>query len=353
MEKKPIENSRPEPLVVGNSSEEEKREVKKDFLLKFKEGHFRSLKDYPEILNSLENLEYPKKNYEKKAIKKANEILGNYLKKYTNNSFSVPEENIHIVPNELFLKFYNEEALGVCFLDDQIIFINASKLNNEISKVLTIFHEMTHLVSFVSFNSFENFKGLRRGGLVVYSLFDIEEFENNNDKSAIYSLPYFDGLNEALVTYLEKKHFFDIISSHPVLIKKYKKVNTQENKDFIKKMNLSLNLPEDEVLLIDDFSFDEQKRIITTNFPYYEQRLVLNYLMQEIAEDNKLSKEQVEDLFLKAYFSGQLKNLAEAIEKSFGKGSFRKVGEMTIEENSAIFCLKDLKLKRKEIKRKK
>lgn len=343
---------RPEPIVVGDAPEEEKNKLKKEFLLKFKESHFKKFNKNPEILLNLKHLEYPKKNYEKKAIKKGNEILNFYLEKFINKSFDAPINNIHIIPEEVFVTINseNKDSLGVCFLEDQEIFINASKLKNEFLRVSTIFHEMIHLVSYVSFNYFNYFKGLRRGGLEIYSLLNIDREINKGDSNVLYSFNYFNGLNEALVTYLEKKHYFDIIFSDSYLRKKYQRLNSEDNKKFIKDLVQELNLSEDEVFIIDNLKDEEGKIIrVPGYFPYYEQRMVLDFLMKEIAADNDLDEEKVEELFLKSYFSGKLKDLGVLIEKSFGEGSFRKIAEMTIEKTSAIYCLKNLIKARKRV----
>lgn len=64
------------------------------------------------------------------------------------------------------------------------------------------------------------------------------------------------------------------------------------------------------------------------------QRIIVLDLIDELYEKNKFlftTKDEVFDIFAKAVMTGRLLPLARLIEKTYGKGSFREIGEKTAE----------------------
>jgi hypothetical protein len=59
---------------------------------------------------------------------------------------------------------------------------------------------------------------------------------------------------------------------------------------------------------------------------------IINKIQQKFPEQFS-TQEQVFDVFASAYFSGRLLPVARLIEKTFGSGSFRKIGEETKKVN--------------------
>ena len=67
-------------------------------------------------------------------------------------------------------------------------------------------------------------------------------------------------------------------------------------------------------------------------YSYFKERAALKKLIQTLYEKNEdefESEEEVFNLFAKAAISGRLLPVARLIEKTFGKGSFRELGEET------------------------
>jgi hypothetical protein len=65
-------------------------------------------------------------------------------------------------------------------------------------------------------------------------------------------------------------------------------------------------------------------------YPYHQERQQLNQLVDELYKKNSdsfASREQVFHVFAEATMRGALLPVARLIEKSFGKGSFRKLAE--------------------------
>jgi hypothetical protein len=67
--------------------------------------------------------------------------------------------------------------------------------------------------------------------------------------------------------------------------------------------------------------------------PYQEQRKILADLILKIRlkNDRSMSSAGVMDIFSKAMMTGNILPLARLIDKSFGKGTFRKIGELDID----------------------
>jgi len=66
-------------------------------------------------------------------------------------------------------------------------------------------------------------------------------------------------------------------------------------------------------------------------FDYEEQRSIFNTLVDTLYERNKndfKSRDEVFDMFVKAHFTGNIYELGKMIDRSFGKGTFRKIGEL-------------------------
>ncbi len=69
-----------------------------------------------------------------------------------------------------------------------------------------------------------------------------------------------------------------------------------------------------------------------TNFSYPKERKQLNELIDELFEKNRdqfQNREEVFMLFARGTMAGELKPIAQLIDKTFGRGSFKKLGEET------------------------
>jgi hypothetical protein len=67
-------------------------------------------------------------------------------------------------------------------------------------------------------------------------------------------------------------------------------------------------------------------------YPYPDERDELNRLIAELFEKNRddfIDSEQVFQLFVHAVLQGRLLPLARLVEKTFGRGSFRRLAETT------------------------
>ena len=328
---------RPEPVIVGPATPEKKKEYKQMILERFGERHYEQIPENQRKI--LESLEYEKKPYEKLAIEKANEITNSLLNEFGLASFDVPERNIHIVPEKLYKQIEKDDDLiATTFQDRQLIVLNAERLTHPIDRTATIFHEIIHLKNYLALEAHEDLYKPYHSGL------KISASRKKSEKIGFFTA--FSGLNEAVVSEIEKKYFLQLIRDNQFLKDEYHWETSKEAQELKEKVAKEKNRKSDEIMWISkdgkNFNF----------FPYYEQRKVLNYIVDSLYEDNANkfnSRDEVMKLFFKSHFDGKLLPIARLIEKSFDKGAFRIIGMMD-DENSAGLLMDYLIKHRKKTK---
>jgi len=116
-------------------------------------------------------------------------------------------------------------------------------------------------------------------------------------------------------------------------------LNSEKAKNLKKKIAIEKGIPEEDIIWVNEDGSDYE------DFSYRAQRKVLKYVCEEI---KKQYPEQFKDasevykLFLKAHFTGQLLPIARLMEKTFGEGSFRLLGNMETSNESGILHLESL-----------
>jgi hypothetical protein len=353
MSKKLPEGKRPEPRIVGKASEEIKERARKIILDKF-EFHYESLP--PDIKDIIEKYEISKMPYEIEAIKIANDITNKLLEKFGLTPFDIPDKNIHILPEEVFEELPRSELLlGVTFFENQWILINNEKMKDVFSRVQVIFHELIHLKAHFAMEVNEitpqeatelpkevieklrpSLSSIYRVGLMIYSL--------TKKTKEIGRFVIFWGLNEAVVEEIVKKNFWEFIKRNSYLKEEYEWQNSKEAQKIKKELAEKRNIPIEEIMWVSKDGKDYER------FAYYNQRKILYYIVKILYQDNIdkfKSQEGVMDLFFKAHFDGKILEIARLIEKSFGEGSFERIGAMGVDENSANYLMNYLLKKRK------
>lgn len=336
---------RPEPRVVGRASSKEKKEVKIDILDKFGEGHFRQLSK--EQLEAVRFLEYPKQHHEKAAIRRANEVVNQLMRNAGVQPFDVPERNVHILPQHKYdAVIENPTPLAITDHDSQSIVINADRTTFALHRVSVLLHEIIHLKSHLALEAWKE-----KGGKLDYGPHRLGLEVHATKKKSVElggRTVYFKGLDEGIVAEIEKRYWPRIVESDPYLEEKYAEQLKPKNRRRKAKLAKKKNIPEDEIILVTE---DDDLEI----FPYLHQRRVLGYLVDSIYEDNKKkfdSRDDVMNLFINSIFNGQLLPIARLVEGSFGEGSFREVGGMDDDSESARRLLVRLrKLRRKRSSR--
>lgn len=316
---------RPEPRIVGPASEEKKGEYKKMISERFGEGHYDQLPE--EGRKRLETFEHAKEPYEKRAIEEANRITDMLMQEAGLKPFDVPERNIHIVPDELYKEVDEEDHVGCTFHTYQLIVLNSNKLRHPFQKVATILHEIAHLKGHLALEAHNDSYAVYRSGLKVNSTLKKEE------RSGVFSM--FHGLNEAVVLQIEKDYLDQVLASNELLKDQYEWQHSEEAEKIKEEVVKKTNKPEDEFLFVGK---DEKGDHPFAYSAGYDYRKVLNYIVDTIYADNGQkfkSREEAMKLFFNAHFTGHLLTIAKFIEKSFGKESFRVIGMMDDDKNSA------------------
>lgn len=322
MKEKMPKFQRPEPVIVGPASLEKKKEYEQMILERFGERHYEQLpEDKRQIL---ESLEYEKKPYEKLAIEQANKVTNLLIKEFGLTPFDVPERNIHIIPEKLYKQIDKDDKVAITFQDKQAIVLNAERLIHPFDRVSTIFHEIIHLKNFLAIEAHEDLHKPYRSGLKVNT--------SRKKEERIGFFTVFSGLNEAVVSEIEKRYFWQIIQQNQFLTNEY---NWQISKDA---QGLKDKIAKEEDITPDEIIWVSKDGKDYNLFPYYDQRKVLNYIVERIYKDNREkfnSTDEVMKLFSRSHFDGKLLRIAKLIEKSFGRGSFRMIGMMDETKNSA------------------
>lgn len=253
--------------------------------------------------------------------------------------FEVPTENYHILPPEEYKNQTNGHiATTIC--EKQGIFFNAKYFrNNPVNFGLTTIHETLHLKAHTAFEVDEAVESpdidLYRAGVSSYSA----------SKNKVRH-EHFGGLHEAIVATQEKK-MFPAFMELPILSEEKEWIDTDRAKDIRKKISKKEKMPENEILWV--YKGDEEN---WEGAYYYRQRLVLNYICQEIQKEFSeqfQSTDEVFKEFLKAHFTGHLLTIAKLIEKTFGEGSFRSLGNMSADRNSGALFLESFKKMRTKL----
>jgi len=327
---------RPEPEVFGSASKEKQEAAKISIMQRFGEKHLEQISK--EAAAALATIDRPKQPFEQEAIKTANAITNNLLEKFGLPQFDVPERNLHVIPDKNYATILDAAGSSAITIQDrQTIILNAEKLTDPLVKASAIFHEIIHLKNFLRLEVTKDFHLIHRSGLRIEA--NEKKIKDIGDYSA------FSGLNEAIVAEIEKRHFPELIASNPFLKSEWEAFNSKKSNRIKEKILREKSVTQDELLWINnsDGSY--------STFSYYEQRKVLNYVVQEIYEDHKDrfdSKDAVMTEFFTAHFNGQISQIARLVGNVFGKEAFRILSMMDVPENSARLVMAYLKKHRQE-----
>jgi len=324
----------PEIRIIGKASSEKKGEIKKE-AEKTLFNHFESLS--PEEGECFKKFEYPKSKKEIALINFANKETCKLMKKVGVESYEIPVENFHIVPPEIYKRFAGENGVARADNVKKGVVFNAEYCrDNPVFFGAVTFHEMLHLKAYLSVEAQEINEDVivtpYREGITVLAL---QEHTNRGNYHE-----HFSGLHEAIVAEAEKK-FLPKIFDCPELREEKEWILSEEAKEMKKKLAEEKGISEKDIIWVGKKGKDDWEII-----PYSYQRKVLNYVCQEIKNEFSDQFQDIDDvynLFLKAHFTGKILSLARFVEKTFGRGSFRLLSNMTTEKKSGVLHLESLK----------
>lgn len=315
----------PQIRVIGNANAEQK-EIEKKKIIQLLFGHFESL-DTDER-EQLEKFEYPKSEKELACIDFANRETGELMKEAGVEPYDIPVENYHIVPPGLYEKAGGGGS-GTAFTTMQGMIFNADHLRgNAVAFGDVAVHETLHIKGHLSVEVIDiegkiDTRHYRRGVRIASS--------QRYDDSGKYH-EHFRGLDEAIVATQEKKSLAKLLEL-PELLEEKEWLLSDKANELRKELSQKEEIPMEDFIWIDEKNKDGWKSL-----GYPQQRAVLGYVCGEIQKqfsEQYQSKDGVFKEFLKSHFTGQLLPIARLVEKTFGEGSFRLLGNMASNESSS------------------
>ena len=324
----------PEIRMVGGASADKKGQAKKE-IEQALFNHFESLTS--EEKEWFEKFEYPKSEKELALIEFANKETSELMREAGIKPYDVPAENYHIIPPELYKKAASENGTAATFNKEQGIIFDAQHFrDNPVNFGAVALHETLHLKAHFSVEvGKENEKVSKtpyREGVSVRALQSYGHHGKYHE--------HFRGLHEAIVAETEKKLLAKLLDL-PELAKEKEWLMSDEAKELREKLAGKKEIPKDDIIWVGKKGKDDWETI-----SYLQQREVLNYVCAEIQEQFPDQYQNTDDVFkefLKAYFTGQLLPIARLVEKTFGEGSFRLLGNMDTESKSGVLHLESLK----------
>lgn len=326
----------PEFRIVGDTSAKEKEKVKKE-IKQALFNHFESLSSQER--EQFEKFEYPKSEKELALINFVNKESDELMREAGIEPYDIPAENYHIIPPELYKKVASGGTAKTFNIKQEIIFDAQYFRDNPVYFGTTSFHEMLHLKAHFSV---EKEKGGNKVNKTSYRQGVVAEASQRN-RNIGSSHAHFKGLDEAIVSAQEKKLLPKLLDL-PLLKEEKKWLMSDEAKGLREKLAVKEKIPEDDFIWIGkkrDNDYDDYEFV-----SYQRPRQVLDYVCAEIQKQFPDLYENTDDVskeFLKTNFTGQLLIIARLVEETFGEGSFRLLGNMDTDRQSAILTLETLK----------
>lgn len=235
---------------------------------------------FEEGSRKIDDFELKKTERDIELIKIVNDAILGYLKKLERSkNIDIPLDNIHFLEEGGVEKYTNgrlRTGSHASLLGSILI-----ERRSDIETALTLFHESWHAkvyqaIQFTNTNELDDY----RSGILIRS-------RDGNQRWFYY-------LEEALTGLMTKRFYEEVILRHPF---------------FEEELNKTKETPD------------------TTRVEEAED---LDQFIRKIFEQNKddfKDKNAILTLFYNAQVNGRLLPLARLIEKTFGKGAFRKMGE--------------------------
>ncbi|MCC6520834.1 hypothetical protein IT403_02545 [Candidatus Nomurabacteria bacterium] len=316
--------------TIGNASSE-KKEMSKKEIINALFNHFESLS--PQEEEELRKHEYPKSEKEISVINFANQETSRLMKEAGIEPYDIPTENFHIIPSDLYKKAGGDNSIARAFTNKQGILFDAQEFrDNPLHFGSTAIHESLHLKAHLSLEVQEKGEKIRktpyREGVTIKAL-QGHDFHR-----------HFAGLHETIVAETQKRLLPKLLDC-PALITQKEWLLSDEAKKIKNELIEKRKIPESDIIWVGKKGDDDWESI-----QYTQQRKVLNYVCDEIKKQFPNEYKNIDDVykvFLNAHFTGRLLDIAKIVEKTFGEGSFRILGNMETDRESGVLHLESLK----------
>ena len=244
----------------------------------------------------------------------ANNLTNNLLRRLGLPEFNIPPRNIHLVRQD-FLDAHRTDTAGVYSSIWQSIAIGETE--TDLAFAHEVIHEMLHFKS--------------HGALQISTNGELTEYRSGlsaTDRAGEKS--YLSGLNEAAVEVLTKAAINQLIEGEPLFAAEVQKTERA-------KVLFEGQVKEDGEPVIDDdvyyatgYADGNGGHYSIQTFSYRDERKALDAIADKISEKShgEYDYNNVSQRILKGMFQGNLLPLAKLIEKTLGKGAFRKIVEL-------------------------
>ncbi len=319
----------PKIRIVGNPTEAETEKIQKRASNILHNNREFLTKEDAEILKKYEK---EKTKEEIALINFANEETSRLMKEAGMEPFDIPLENSYVVSGESLSEMPVKHRTAFSFPERYCAIFNGDFFEKDPSNFgSSALHEMLHLKSHISMQSNSGSQSLLRVGFAVYS--SQKETEEERDHR------HFSGLNEAVVSETERRLNTELLEL-PELEKEKEWLNSRGCKE------IKAGIAKERNILESDIAWCDKEGKEFRIFPYCYPRKVFCYLCEEIQKqfsDKFKDKDDVYKIFLNALFTGRLMEIAHLVDDTFGKGSFRILGNMDDSKKSAILHMETFK----------
>jgi len=293
--------------VVG-ASKEQQEDIKKIHAQQFEK----------QDIEKLRAIEFDKTPEQIKIIDLINEETNKLLAKYNLPEFDIPSNNVHLVDEKAYRELNPLEEDKFTRFSPAYQAVFTSKSQPKFIFAERIYHEFIHFKSYQAmqriFKNEQEFYELYRAGFILYSRDGERE--------------YFRNLNEAVTEELTKRFYFQQLKNEPSFEKEVGEVEQIREKWLAK-----AKTEEDKTIAMDIAelrSSDKKGTKAVLSFTYWDERNILNNLIDKLYQKNQQKfhdREEVFDLFAKAMLGGNLLPVGKLVDRTFGPGVFRKIGE--------------------------
>ena len=272
-------------------------------------------------------------------IAEINQKMKEFLARYGVESLDIPAGSIHILdkskltPQQLAQYKERYEKIGAVYLLDkqQIWIFKNYQTGQKLHFVKNLVHEMMHLNAFGSAQKVTSGGiGLMKGEESIHLKPRRVGFEVDSAKTGKM---FFLDVNEAITEELIIRFDKDYYSQFQDLKNEYEE-REEARAAVSKRSGKSKSEMDRGIANLEHRPVDAQggHEVILRPYSYSRERGALNKLILDLYEKNKIefrSPEDVFSIFAKAALTGRLSPIARLIEKTYGKGSFRELGEKT------------------------
>lgn len=335
----------PEFRIIGNAPEAVKETARNELrdLLLTGDSPFSS-REEKEWWEQWARHEIPKSEEESMLLALVNQKTNELMEKSGIAPYDVSEQSFHLILGDIVTEGGYFDALTFP-LRQAIVMAEKRVRISPLVFFLMAFHELLHLKSHLTLEIGEG--EVERGKRIQKSIFREGVGISSPQKKWMRGEghEHFRGLNEAIIA-TEKRRFYGEMASIPLLGPEWKRLNSSEVVAARERIGREYHLPLEDIIWVSRDG--EDWRAIGSNWQRKVYDLVCIQISEAFPEKYPFIKD-VRKEFLKSFFGGNLLSIGHLVEKVFGKGSFRALGSMDRDDDSAIQALEGLRSRRRRL----